>query len=211
MPFETFLTQCQKMYNIFQKEGEPMTEEAKIRFLFKSVQHTDLQATVEALKAQRVGGMDLSYVTCANHISTAVSELPEYVAKNRHVAAIGTRGDDNTSGIYNADGTIKTGHIDNWNKLTLAEKKLVYSERKKQGIKFNKKDDSSLSSSSTSAASSNTIRQLKEQLKKSKRQIKSLKRSKSNNNDDGNDDDDEDIDAGDQFGGKASKKKKKKN
>ena len=209
MPFETFLTQCQKMYNIFQKEGEPMTEEARIRFLFKSVQHADLQATVEALKAQRVGGMDLSYVTCANHISTAVSELPEYVAKNRNVSAIGTRGDNNTSGIYNADGTIKTGHIDNWNKLTLAEKKLVYSERKKQGIKFNKKDDSSLSSPSTSAASTNTIRQLKQQLKKSKRQIKSLKRSKSSNNDDGNDDDDEDMDAGDQFGGKASKKKTK--
>ena len=209
MPFETFLTQCQKMYNIFEKEEEPMTEEAKIRFLFKSVQHNDLLATVEALKAQRVGGVELSYVTCANHLSTAVSELPEYVAKNRNVSAIGTRGDDTTSSIYNTDGSIKTGHIENWNKLPFSDKKLVYAERKKQGVKFNRKDDSSLSSSSTSVASNNTIKQLKDELRKSKRQIKSLKRSKSVTNDKVNNDDDDETDAGDQFGGKASKKKKK--
>ena len=210
MPFETFLTQCQKMYNIFQKEGEPMTEEAKIRFLFKSVQHNDLQATVEALKAQRVGGMDLSYVTCANHISTAVSELPEFVAKNRIISSTRDTHGSSSSSIYNADGTIKTGHIDNWNRLSHLDRKLVYNERKRLGIKFNKNDDSSISSSSTSAASTNTIKQLKQQLKKSRRKIMSLKRASSSNesDDNGNKEDDND-DAGDQFGGKASKKKKK--
>ena len=52
MQFETFLTQMQKMFNIFEKEGEPMEEEAKIRFLFKKVQNNDLQKSDEALKAQ---------------------------------------------------------------------------------------------------------------------------------------------------------------
>ena len=34
MSFEIFLTQCQKMFNIFEKEKEPMTDDAKVRFLF---------------------------------------------------------------------------------------------------------------------------------------------------------------------------------
>ena len=174
------------------------------------MQHNDLQATVEALKAQRVGGMDLSYVTCANHISMAVSELPEFVAKNRIISATRDTHGSSSSSIYNADGTIKTGHIDNWNRLSHSDRKLVYNERKRLGIKFNKNDDSSISSSSTSAASTNTIKQLKQQLKKSRRKIMSLKRASSSNesDDNGNKEDDND-DAGDQFGGKASKKKKK--
>ena len=35
MTFENFLTQTQKMFNIFEKEGEPMEDEAKLCFLFK--------------------------------------------------------------------------------------------------------------------------------------------------------------------------------
>ena len=34
MPFETFLTRCQEMFNIFKKYGEGLTPEAKIRFYF---------------------------------------------------------------------------------------------------------------------------------------------------------------------------------
>ena len=37
MEFELFLTKCQKMYSIFEEEGEAMDEDAKIRFLFKRV------------------------------------------------------------------------------------------------------------------------------------------------------------------------------
>ena len=33
MVFETFLTQCQKMFNIYEKEGKEMSDEAKVRFL----------------------------------------------------------------------------------------------------------------------------------------------------------------------------------
>ena len=40
--FETFLTQYQIMYNIYGKEGEEISEDAKIRFLFKHVQHPRL-------------------------------------------------------------------------------------------------------------------------------------------------------------------------
>ena len=40
MSFEIFLTQFQKMFNIYEKEEEEMFEEAKVRFLFRKVQHT---------------------------------------------------------------------------------------------------------------------------------------------------------------------------
>ena len=42
LSFETFLTKCQKMFNIYEKEKEPMEEDAKIRFLFKKVNHPSL-------------------------------------------------------------------------------------------------------------------------------------------------------------------------
>ena len=35
MAFEVFLAKWQKMYDIFEEEGEPMEEDAKIRFFFK--------------------------------------------------------------------------------------------------------------------------------------------------------------------------------
>ena len=80
----------QKMFNIFEKEGEPMEEEAKIRFLFKKVQNNDLQKSVEALKAQQTTSPPgtVTYVTAANHLSTAVSELPEYISRNCNVSQV---------------------------------------------------------------------------------------------------------------------------
>ena len=46
-PFETYLTQCQKMFNIYEKEGEAMPDEAKICFLFKTIQqYASLQSTI---------------------------------------------------------------------------------------------------------------------------------------------------------------------
>ena len=55
MAFETFLTQTQRMFNIFNQENEPMSEEAKIRFLFQAIQHKDLLVAVEALRAALKG------------------------------------------------------------------------------------------------------------------------------------------------------------
>ena len=52
MTFEIFFTQCQKMYNIYDKEEEAMSEDAKIRFLFKRIQHPSLQPAIEALKVK---------------------------------------------------------------------------------------------------------------------------------------------------------------
>ena len=68
--------------NIYDLHGEKMTEDAKIRFVFKKINHEGLQTTVEALKtkiATETPGT-VTYTTVANHISTAVSELPDFIA-----------------------------------------------------------------------------------------------------------------------------------
>ena len=82
MSFEIFLTQCQKMFNIYKKEGGEMSEEAKVRFLFSKVQHTGLHSYINALKASQMRGTTISHTMAANHFSTATSDIPEYIAKN---------------------------------------------------------------------------------------------------------------------------------
>ena len=46
--FSIFLDRMQKMFNIYEEEGEEFTENAKLRELFKRVQHPQLQDTVKA-------------------------------------------------------------------------------------------------------------------------------------------------------------------
>ena len=82
LAFETFLTSSKKMFNIYQKEGEAMKEDAKLRFLFDKTQHPSLTATVAVLEAPITAGATISYTTAANHLSTAVSKLTEFQSKN---------------------------------------------------------------------------------------------------------------------------------
>ena len=218
MSFEVFLTQCQKMFNIYEKEGEPMADDAKVRFLFKKVQHAGLRSSIDALKATQTIGTDITYTMAANHLSTAVSELPEFIQRNRNVSGLttgqGTQEDGN--GIYNSDGTINTGYIAGWRSLPFKDKKIVMNERKKLGIRYDPSKKESVKGKGKkdgkriSAAETNRNKQLETQNQIYKRQIKALKRKQSEEKADSDSDDDETIDAGDQFGGKASKRKSKK-
>ena len=80
LTFEDFLIKCQKMYNIYQTGSEEMTEEAKLRYFFKKIDHEGLSKTVEAMKTNIATEAveAVTYTTVANHISTTVSELPDY-------------------------------------------------------------------------------------------------------------------------------------
>ena len=66
MSFEIFLTQCQKMFNIYEKEGEEISDEAKIGFLFRKVQHTGHRSSIDALKASQTTGMTIYYTWMKN-------------------------------------------------------------------------------------------------------------------------------------------------
>ena len=198
MQFETFLTQCQKMFNIFEKHGKPMTDAAKVRFLFSKVQHLGLDSPIEALKAQIfLGGTTVSYVRAANHLSTSLSELPEYVAAGRRGLSLVKTSEKGSDAIYNKDGSIILGFIPSWNKLSCTDKAIVQAERKKIGVKGPKGGGPH-----KSATESNRLKQLENQNKKYRRAIKSLKSKKIAA--DLDDDNLDDLDAGDTFGGKNS-------
>lgn len=219
MSFEMFLTQCQKMFNIYEKEGEPMTEEAKVRFLFKKVQHAGLRSSIDALKATQTTGSEITYTMSANHLSTAVSELPEFLAKqSRMISGLASGGGDNDNdatkadgnGIYKADGSINTGHIPSWRSLSIQERKQVMAERKRLGIQYKRKGGAGRGTGNRNKAAvdANRTKQLEQQNLIYKRKIKALRRI--GQADGGTEVENVDIDdAGDQFGGKASKKKLK--
>ena len=146
-------------------------------------------------------------------MSTAVSELPEYLSKNRSISSAKTsdpgNNDNKRSDIYNDDGSIITGHIPNWRNLSQADRNKVFAERERLGISKRKNGSDQSKSNNVNAANDNRIKQITEQNKKYKRQIKALKRSKTPNNKNDANSDDDNADAGDQFGGKNSKKKAK--
>ena len=93
MPFSTFLDRMQKMFNIFQEEGEELTENAKVSELLKCVQNNQLP---EYLLARRV-----SSLKC---IRGGGSEK----GKNKF----------KRDSIYADDGTIFTGYNSNWKSLS---------------------------------------------------------------------------------------------
>ena len=75
--FSIFLHRMQKMFHIYEEEGEEFTENDKLRELFKGVQHPQLQDTVKALKVR----FDMEGIMCiqvANPFAAAVSKLLEY-------------------------------------------------------------------------------------------------------------------------------------
>ena len=74
----------------------------------------------------------------ANHLSTPVSELPEFIAKEAwNVSSIQTdsksKGDNS---IYKDDGSIKTGFIPNWKSLPYKTRMIVMDERERLVIKY---------------------------------------------------------------------------
>ena len=139
LSFESFLTKCENMFNIYDTHGEEMKEEAKIRFLFKHVHHPELQSDIAALKASITTSPagTITYTTVCNHLSTAVSQLPEFIAKGRNISSLERTGASQS--IYKPDGSIIcNAWIPNWKELPLEDKKKVLAERKKLNIKLGK-------------------------------------------------------------------------
>ena len=211
MAFEVFLTNCEKMYNIYDKEGEPWPEDRKIRYLFKKVQHEKLQSAIDALQAQQTAGNAFTYAQAASHLSTRVSELPEYLAKHRSISGVSTAPSGGSSSIYDRNGNIITGYIANWGSLSKADKETVIAERKRLGIKGGKNGKSGKGNADYKQMQ-NQLKQYKESSQKYKRQIKALKRKRNagdNNDDAENEDDGNDEsaqDAGDEMGGRNSRR-----
>ena len=149
----------------------------------------------------------LSFTTAANHLSTAVSELPEFALRQRLVSAVGK------ATIYKSDGSINTGNIDGWWKLSYSDRSKVWAERKRLGIKSPTKsaDDSknkeNLGKGSMSMKNmQNRLKQLENSNADYKRKIKAMKKTVQFEEEAEEDTPDH---AADEFGGRNSKKSKK--
>ena len=144
LAFSIFLDRMQKMFNIYKEEGEEFTKNAKLRELFKQVQHPQLQDTVKALKV-RFDMEGIRYTQAANHLTNAVSELPEYHL-TRKVSASSSRtpwircgGGSNhnnnikkkggmqapSKGVLMSDGSVFTGYYPNWLELSKEDKQCM--------------------------------------------------------------------------------------
>ena len=163
--FSIFLDRMQKMFNIYKEEGEEFTENAKLRELFKRVQYPQPQDTVKALKV-RFDMEDIMYTQAANHLTAAVSELPEYHLTHK-VSALssgtpriqGGGGNNHNSnikkkwgmqapnkGILMSDGSVFTGYYPNWLELSKEDKQCMLDSRnkKKKGGVGNKRQISDI-------------------------------------------------------------------
>ena len=202
LSFEVFLSKVQKMFNIFEKQKEEMTEEAKVRFLLKKCLAPGLKESVAALKTRisTAPAGTVTFTMAANHLASCVSELPEYVAKNRNISLMKMAP---SSGIKRGDGSIHTGFFPNWRSLSKEERDQVSAERRRnKGGK-----------AGGQKSMKTELQSLKKRVGKTKRQIAALKTKvltgglKADGDEDDDDTDGSD-DAGDCFGGKRQKKPK---
>ena len=166
LAFSIFLDRMQKMFNIYEEEGEEFTKNAKLRELFKRVQHPQLQDTVKALKV-RFDMEGITYTQAANHLNAAVSELPEYhLTHNVSASSSGTprirgSGAITTIAILRKRGNASpeqrhtyvrwigfTGYYPNWSELSKEDKQRVLDSRskKKKGGAGNKRQISDVAS-----------------------------------------------------------------
>ena len=83
---------------------------------------------MEALKKQIATSPTLiTFTTIANHLATAVADLPDNVSKRRNINGVSTT--DGSKAIYRADGSINTGHIDGWFDLSESNRQIVTNGR----------------------------------------------------------------------------------
>jgi hypothetical protein len=136
MSFSSFLDKLQKMFNIFEEEGDAISETAKVRLLLKKVEHPQLQDAIGALRVRSaIDG--ITFTECANHLAALVSEIPDQQSSRQISSAAttnrpkhktndyrGRRGNNKgggggkRKGIYMPDGSVFIGHYDEWTKMS---------------------------------------------------------------------------------------------
>lgn len=107
--FSKFLSGFQRMINIFREEGEPLTEQAKIRLLLAKTTHPQLQSAVASLKFQANTNPDLSFTTVANQLSAEVASLGESQTLRRVAGVRQGRGGAGRSGRGFSGGRGRSG------------------------------------------------------------------------------------------------------
>ena len=208
LTFEMFLNKAQRMFNIFEQQGEPMTEEAKVRFILKKVQHPQLANSVETMRSRNIlNPNDLSVAEVSNYLAARVSELPDYLMRNRNISAVNLNSESSPeSGIYGPDGNIFTGYYPNWQKISESDREKVLNARKAKGMSMRRGKANERMTGKRAE-----VKKLQKIIAKGKRRIASLKKMSkekaSELSEVKEEERDTDDEAGNKFGGKKFKKK----
>jgi len=126
MMFQTFLDCMEHMFNIYEKEGEPFTEQAKVCELFEKTKGAaSLVPAVATLKVRKSIEAKPSFVTVANHMASEVFQSSDYQFSRRILQIVrgGGRG-GGRSGGRGRPGSTHTGywHPKEWKALPDADK-----------------------------------------------------------------------------------------
>ena len=166
------------------------------------MQNNQLQDTVKALRI-RFDLDRISYTEEANHLTSAVSELPEYLLARRISSLKRIRGGGSEKGknkfirdiIYADDRTIFTGYYSNWKSLSKEDRDKVIAEWKKKSTNGEAKNDNKRKLAE--------IQALTDDIAILKCMVSQLAATKRNQEE--QDDDAPRNDAGNQFGGRKTK------
>ena len=108
LSFSTLLDKMQKMFNFFRDEEGPMDNIKQVRELFRRVQHPQLQDTVKALEV-RADLDGIAYSEAKNHLTSAVSKIPEYQFSQK-VSVVKSSGGNSGGNKGGGGGPRKGGH-----------------------------------------------------------------------------------------------------
>ena len=199
LPFGTFLSRVQHMFNLFEQAGEEYTEAMKLRFLTDKVQSTILQPVVQAIKATNAvvpGSYD--FTSAANHLAAAIKPKSKLGLSQVQV--------DPSRAEIMKDGKIFTGYYQNWHTISAENQKLVIAERSKLGIEPKKRKRGG-------RGAKNLKSQVKALVTRQIAAIRASAKSARSDDDSSHSDSSSDGDrdnAGDAFGGRAEKEKANK-
>jgi uncharacterized membrane protein YgcG len=96
LSFSKFLDSLQRMFTIFEDEGEPLTERAKVDELLTRVQNSALAAAVAQLRYQ-LNTIGVTFTVAANHLNSEVAQTPDYRI-SRRISATNTNSNTGRGG-----------------------------------------------------------------------------------------------------------------
>jgi len=200
MPFDTFISKCKKMFNMYEEAGEPFHESAKLRFLLEKCEDaTHFHSMISAIRSSMT--LDENSYDFDKAASALTAQIKPRETRARGVGATGTedRGSDKASASIMKDGKIFTGRYNNWKKLSKADKDRVTAERKRLGIK------------SPLAGKGKKFANQRKQISELQRKIAALEGVARLPTDGGDEEPESDGDgkAGNSFGGRGSMARKK--
>ena len=205
MPFESFLTKCNAMFQIFQDCKEEYTEQMKVRFLLdKTADAPLLQPLRASIQAQTFINPKLyTFVTAADSLAMVIPTKK----RGRGLGALDSKGSGDTvdrSEIMKS-GKIFTGHYDNPKQLHPEKWALVLKERNK------KKGNGGKSKPNSWKGKYNEQQKDIKSIKATIAKLSRGRKDKSGDDADAEDDmSDSDDHAGNSFGGRGEKRKAKK-